>query len=190
MMNWKPEICGGGRWCDMGIYVGGSKTTSRNWPAWNFALAAAASDFRRQFHRDLMVEDDEHLEKVIAFRPPAHRFHSEMSIACKPARRCSSPAILTPRTWNGAMRNSRFWHAAADGACAEDRAASAYPGMSRPAQELEYLKGYRDICTCEMLVNHLTQVAPDCYERLGARGDETRRSADNGTWTPGVASDQ
>ena len=28
------------------------------------------------------------------------------------------------------------------------------------AQELDYLKDYRDIATCEVLVNHLTQVAP------------------------------
>jgi len=35
------------------------------------------------------------------------------------------------------------------------------------AQEFEFLKDYRDICTTEVLVNYLTQVAPDCYERLG-----------------------
>jgi dihydroorotase len=35
------------------------------------------------------------------------------------------------------------------------------------AEELEYLKDFRDIATVELLVNHLTQVAPECYERLG-----------------------
>jgi dihydroorotase len=38
------------------------------------------------------------------------------------------------------------------------------------AEELDYLKGFRDIATCEVLVNHLTQVAPDCYESLGGLG--------------------
>jgi dihydroorotase len=38
------------------------------------------------------------------------------------------------------------------------------------AQELKYLKDFRDVATCEVLVNHLTQVAPDCYERLGGYG--------------------
>ena len=28
------------------------------------------------------------------------------------------------------------------------------------AEELDYLKDFRDIATCEVLVNHLTQVAP------------------------------
>jgi dihydroorotase len=35
------------------------------------------------------------------------------------------------------------------------------------AEELAYLKDFRDVATCELLVNHLTQVAPDCYDRLG-----------------------
>src|SRR6202021_3286664 len=42
------------------------------------------------------------------------------------------------------------------------------------AQELDYLKDFRDIATCEVLVNHLTQVAPDCYGRLGGFGVMTR----------------
>jgi dihydroorotase len=38
------------------------------------------------------------------------------------------------------------------------------------AQELDYLKDYRDIATVEVLVNHLTQFAPDVYETLGGFG--------------------
>jgi dihydroorotase len=53
------------------------------------------------------------------------------------------------------------------------------------AEELDYLKDFRDIATCEVLVNHLTQVAPDCYDRLQGfgvmnppiRGPEVREAA-------------
>ena len=38
------------------------------------------------------------------------------------------------------------------------------------AEELEYLRDYRDIATVEVLVNHLTQVAPDVYDRLKGFG--------------------
>ena len=38
------------------------------------------------------------------------------------------------------------------------------------AEELEYLRDFRDVATVEVLVNHLTQVAPDCYDRLGGLG--------------------
>ena len=38
------------------------------------------------------------------------------------------------------------------------------------AEELEYLGLYRDVATVELLVNHLTQVAPEVYEQLGGLG--------------------
>ena len=38
------------------------------------------------------------------------------------------------------------------------------------AEELAYLQDFRDVATCEVLVNHLTQVAPDVYERLRGFG--------------------
>ena len=38
------------------------------------------------------------------------------------------------------------------------------------AEELDYLKDFRDLATCEVLVNHLTQVAPDCYDTLKGFG--------------------
>ena len=38
------------------------------------------------------------------------------------------------------------------------------------AEELEYLKDFRDIATVEVLVNHLTQMAPDVYDTLKGFG--------------------
>jgi dihydroorotase len=35
------------------------------------------------------------------------------------------------------------------------------------AEELEFLKDHKDICTIEVTPQHLTLSAPDCYERLG-----------------------
>ncbi len=37
-------------------------------------------------------------------------------------------------------------------------------------EELAYLKDFRDLASVEVLVNHLTQVAPDVYETLGGFG--------------------
>ena len=36
------------------------------------------------------------------------------------------------------------------------------------AEEYVFLADHRDVATAEVLVNHLTQVAPECYEQLGA----------------------
>ena len=51
-------------------------------------------------------------------------------------------------------------------------------------EELAFLEGYKDIATVEVLVNHLTQVAPDVYDRLQGFGvmnppirDERHRKA-------------
>jgi dihydroorotase len=38
------------------------------------------------------------------------------------------------------------------------------------AEELEYLKDFRDLASVEILLNHLVQSAPDVYERLGPYG--------------------
>jgi dihydroorotase len=38
------------------------------------------------------------------------------------------------------------------------------------AQEMDIFAANRDIATAEVTVNHLTLVAPDCYQRLGAYG--------------------
>jgi dihydroorotase len=38
------------------------------------------------------------------------------------------------------------------------------------AEELDYLKDYRDIASVEVLVNHLTQMAPEAYETLKGYG--------------------
>src|SRR5690606_1639908 len=35
------------------------------------------------------------------------------------------------------------------------------------AEELEILPQYARFATCELLVNQLTQIAPDCYNELG-----------------------
>ena len=35
------------------------------------------------------------------------------------------------------------------------------------ADEIAFLRGHKDWATCEVTPNHLTLVAPDCYERLG-----------------------
>ena len=62
-------------------------------------------------------------------------------------------------------------HAPADGAGAQTGRPAHILHVST-AEELAYLKDFRDIATCEVLVNHLTQVAPDAMTASGLRRDE------------------
>jgi dihydroorotase len=35
------------------------------------------------------------------------------------------------------------------------------------AEEMDFLRGHRDVASVEVLANHLTLAAPECYDRLG-----------------------
>jgi len=55
------------------------------------------------------------------------------------------------------------------------------------AQEMEYLRGHKDVASVETTPHHLTLEAPGCYERLGTRAQMNPPVRDganrNGIWT-------
>jgi len=117
-----------------------------------------------------MVEDDEHLERVMLSGHRRIAYHSEDEYrlqARKPMFKSGDPHArhMEWRDEEVAFLGTRRLMALAR----RTRRAAHILHVST-AQELEYLKDFRDIATCEVLVNHLTQVAPDCYERLGGYG--------------------
>ena len=158
-------------WCDMGLYIGGTKT---NIPALaELELGRGVCGvkiFAGSSTGDLMIEDDEHLEKAMRSGRRRIAFHSEDEYRLqerKPMFKSGDP-----------YSNHMVWR---DEECAflgTRRLMALARKTGRPAhilhvstaQELDYLKDYRDIATCEVLVNHLTQVAPDCYDRLEGFG--------------------
>lgn len=185
-LAWKRQYVEEVAWCDMGLYVGGTKT---NIPALqDLELTdgvCAIKIFAGSSTGDLMVEDDEHLEKVMRSGRRRIAYHSEDEYRLqdrKPMFKVGDP-----------HSNHMVWR---DEECAflgTRRLMALARKTGRPAhilhvstgQEFEYLKDYRDIATCEVLVNHLTQVAPDCYDRLQGfgvmnppiRGEEHRAAA-------------
>ncbi len=170
-LGWKQRYVEEVAWCDMGLYVGGTKN---NIPALaDLELGdgvCGVKIFAGSSTGDLMIEDDEHLELAMRLGRRRIAFHSEDEYrlqARKPQFKSGDP-----------YSNHMVWR---DEECAflgTRRLMALARGTGRPAhilhvstaQEFEYLKDYRDIATCEVLVNHLTQVAPDCYERLEGFG--------------------
>jgi dihydroorotase len=170
-LAWKQGYAEQAAWCDMGLYVGGTKT---NIPA----LASlevqpgvcAIKVFAGSSTGDLMVEDDEHLEMLMRAGRRRISFHSEDEYrlqARKPLFKSGDP-----------YRCHMEWRDVEAAFLGTRRLMALARKTGRPAhilhvsteEELDYLKDYRDIATVEVLVNHLTQVAPDCYERLGGFG--------------------
>jgi len=168
---WKQGYVARAAWCDMGIYVGGTKTNIPDLASLETAAGVCAVKvFAGSSTGDLMVEDDEHLERIMRAGQRRIAYHSEDEYrlqARKPNYKSGDP-----------YRFHMEWR---DEECAflgTRRLMALARRTGRPAhilhvstwQELEYLRDYRDIATVEVLVNHLTQFAPDVYDTLQGFG--------------------
>jgi dihydroorotase len=167
-MAWKREYVGRVSWCDMGLYVGGTKTNIPELGSLELTCGCCGIKiFAGSSTGDLMVEDDEHLEKVMRSGRRRIAFHSEDEYrlqARKGMFKAGDP-YASHMEWRD--EECAFLGTRRLMALARKTGRPAHILHVSTAQEFAYLKDYRDIATCEVLVNHLTQVAPDCYERLG-----------------------
>ena len=155
----------------MGLYVGGTKTNIPELAGLEVAGGVCAIKiFAGSSTGDLMVEDDASLERVMRAGRRRIAYHSEDEYRLQERR----PMFKSGDPYRSHME----WR---DEECAflgTRRLMALARATGRPAhilhvstaQELDYLKDYRDIATVELLVNHLTQVAPDCYDRLRGFG--------------------
>ncbi len=170
-LDWKRGYAERESWCDVGLYVGGTKGNVDELAALEQEPGVCAVKvFAGSSTGTLMVEDDENIERVMRAGRRRIAFHSEDEYrlqARKPLFRSGMP-----------HRSHMEWR---DEECAflgTRRLMALARRTGRPAhilhvstaQELDYLKEFRDVATVEVLVNHLTQVAPDCYDRLGGFG--------------------
>jgi dihydroorotase len=168
---WKQGYAGQQSWCDFGLYAGATKANTETLGALEVMEGVCAVKvFAGSSTGDLLIEDDASLERVMQsgrrriayhsedeYRLQARKpsFHSGMPYASHMEWRDEECAILgTQRLMALARRTGRPAHIL----------------HVSTAQELDILRDHRDIATVELLVNHLTQWAPDVYERLGGFG--------------------
>lgn len=155
-------------WCDVGLYVGATKGNVAALAALERGRGVCAIKvFAGSSTGDLLVDDDASIRAVLAAGTRRVAFHSEDETrlqARKPAS-TGGPHI-------GHMR----WR---DEECAflgTRRIVAIAECQNRPvhilhvstAEELDWLDAHRRLATVEVLVNHLSQSAPEAYERLGA----------------------
>src|SRR5450432_3175337 len=170
-MAWKQTYVEHVAWCDMGLYVGGTKTNIPELAGLELCRGCCGIKiFAGSSTGDLMVEDDEHLEKVMRSGRRRIAYHSEDEYrlqARKPLYKSGDPysCHMEWRDEECAFLGTRRLMA-----LARKTGRPAHILHVSTAEELDYLKDFRDLATCEVLVNHLTQVAPDCYERLEGFG--------------------
>ena len=168
---WKRSYVEANSWCDIGLYVGATKANTPQLAALE-ALPGicAVKVFAGSSTGDLLIEDDASLEAVMRSgrRPVAYHSEDEYRLQARKPLFHSGMPYRTHMEWR-------------DEECAllgTQRLMALARKTRRPthilhvstASELELLRDHRDVATVELLVNHLTQWAPDVYDRLGGFG--------------------
>jgi dihydroorotase len=170
-LAWKQEYVEQVAWCDMGLYVGATKSNVNALGTLETARGVCAIKvFAGSSTGDLLVEDDESIERVMRSGRRRIAYHSEDEYrlqARKPMFKSGDP-YTCHMEWRD--EECAFLGTRRLMALARATGRPAHILHVSTAQELEYLKDFRDVATVEVLVNHLTQVAPDVYERLEGFG--------------------
>jgi len=170
-LAWKQTYAEQNAWCDMGLYVGGTKTNIAALPSLETGSGVCGIKvFAGSSTGDLMVEDDENLERVMRSGRRRIAYHSEDEYrlqARKPLFKSGDP-YASHMEWRD--EETAFLGTRRLMALARKTGRPAHILHVSTAQELDFLKDYRDVATVEVLVNHLTQIAPDVYDQLKGFG--------------------
>ncbi len=167
-LGWKAQYAGRESYTDFAFYVGATRAnTTQLGTLETMDGVCAVKLFAGSSTGDLMIEDDPGIEAVMRHGRRRIAFHSEDEYRLQARRPMfhSGMPYDTHRLWRdeecAALGTRRIM------ALARRTGRPAHILHVSTAEELDYLKDFRDIATVEVLVNHLTQIAPDCYERLG-----------------------
>tara|TARA_B100001248_G_scaffold52554_1_gene34320 strand:+ start:1332 stop:2666 length:1335 start_codon:yes stop_codon:yes gene_type:complete len=158
-----------GAWSDYAFYLGGTMRTSSNLSEWeNLKGVCGIKIFMGASTGDLMTASDEEVESVVANGQRVIAVHAEdqmimmenqMSILgdsndvamhCK-WRSPESCLSATQRVVTLAKKHKRRVHIL----------------HITTEQEMDFLSRNKDVASVELLANHLSLHAPECYERLG-----------------------
>ncbi len=170
-LAWKQDYVERVAWCDMGLYVGGTKTNIPELPALERGRGVCGIKiFAGSSTGDLMIEDDEHLELAMRSGHRRIAFHSEDEYRLQASKHLfkSGDPYASHMEWRD--EEAAFLGTRRLMALARKTGRPAHILHVSTAQELEYLRDYRDVATVEVLVNHLTHTAPEVYERLRGFG--------------------
>jgi dihydroorotase len=166
-LDWKREHLKGRAWCDIGLYVGATKANIAGLAELELQPnVCAIKVFAGSSTGDLMVEDDENLERVMRAGRRRICYHSEDEYrlqARKPNYSTGMP-YRTHAEWRDV--ETAFLGTRRLMALARKTGRPAHILHVSTAEELDYLKDYRDVATVEVLLNHLTQT-DEAYDRLG-----------------------
>ena len=158
-----------GAWSDYAFYLGGTMRTSSNLSEWEKLKGVCGIKiFMGASTGDLMTASDEEVESVVANGQRVIAVHAEdqmimmenqksilgdsqdVAMHCK-WRSPESCLSATQRVVTLAKKHSRRVHIL----------------HITTEQEMDFLSKNKNVASVELLANHLSMHAPECYERLG-----------------------
>ena len=170
-LGWKQGYAEQAAWCDMGLYVGGTKTNIGELATLELGRGVCGIKvFAGSSTGDLMVEDDENLERVMRAGRRRISYHSEDEYRLQARKHLfkSGDPYSSHAEWRDV--EAAYLGTRRLMALARKTGRAAHILHVSTAEELDFLKDYRDVSTVEVLVNHLTQMAPEVYDTLKGFG--------------------
>jgi dihydroorotase len=154
--------------CDFAFWVGGTRENTRDLPELErLPGTPGIKVFMGSSTGSLLVEDDAGVREILKRTRRRAAFHSEdeMRLRERMDLRVAGDPASHPvwRDVETALRCTRRLVG-----IAEEVGARIHVLHISTADEMAYLKEHRRFASCEATPHHLTLVAPDCYQRLGA----------------------
>ena len=178
-----------GAWTDYAFYLGGTMRTSPNLSDWeNLKGVCGIKIFMGASTGDLVTATDEEVEAVVSNGRRVIAVHAEDQMIMDQNQKCilgdshdvgmhckwrspESCLSATMRVVNLARKHKRRVHIL----------------HITTEQEMEFLSKNKDVASVELLANHLTLHAPECYERLGTLAQQNppirERKHQDALWT-------
>ncbi len=179
--------------CDFAFWVGGTHENAKDVPELErLPGTPGIKVFMGSSTGSLLVEDDGGVREILKRTRRRAAFHSEDEARLRERmgeRRPGDPS--SHPVWRDVETALRCTQRLV--AIARETGARIHVLHISTGDEIAYLKHHKDVATCEATPHHLTLVAPDCYERLGAYAqmnppvrDESHRSVIWGGVAEGV----
>ena len=166
-LNDKLARARGRMWCDHAFYVGATPQNAEALADLELMHGAAGVKmFMGSSTGTLLVADDEHVARVLAHGRRRVAVHAEDETRLKERKHLAlSGQPKTHPTWRDAEAALRATQRLIGLANAAGRRVHVLHVST--GEEMAFLRQHKDIATVETTPNHLTLVAPECYERLG-----------------------
>ena len=157
----------GRMWCNFAFYAGATGQNSDELPEMeNMAGCCGVKIFMGSSTGNLLVDSDEELAGVLS------AVRRRVAVHCEDEERLQARSSLAAE---GMVATHPLWRDEETAINATRRLLTLARKLGRQvhvlhvttAQEMALLAEYRDVASVEATPQHLTLVAPDCYERLG-----------------------